>query len=100
MADLTTSQQRLSELKDAFEAANLSHDVDSVTQSTESTDLLTERQLQFVCEAVERGYYDSPRESTLTDVADALDVSKGAASGTLHRAERRIIKDFLGKPPV
>ena len=100
VADLTTSQQRLSELKDAFEAANLSHDVDSVTQSTESTDLLTERQLQFVCEAVERGYYDSPRESTLTDVADALDVSKGAASGTLHRAERRIIKDFLGKPPV
>lgn len=98
--DLTTSQERLSRLKDTFEDAGLAYEVVAVTQSTAPTSLLTDRQREFITEAVERGYYESPRKCTLTDLADALDVTKGAASGTLHRAERRIIKTFLGEPAV
>ncbi|WP_231186810.1 helix-turn-helix domain-containing protein [Haladaptatus sp. DYF46] len=52
-----------------------------------------------VVEAVERGYYESPRQCTLTELAESFGVSKDTASGILHRAERRIIKRFLGKPP-
>jgi predicted DNA binding protein len=100
IADLTTSHERLSRLKDAFEAAGLAYEVGAVTQSTEPTNLLTDRQREFITEAVKSGYYESPRECTLTDLAAALDVTKGAASGTLHRAERRIIKTFLGEPAV
>jgi predicted DNA binding protein len=100
IADLTTSQEGLSRLKDAFESAGLAYEVGAVTQSTAPSSLLTDRQREFITEAVERGYYESPRQCTLTDLAVALDVTKGAASGTLHRAERRIIKTFLGEPAV
>lgn len=100
IADLTTSNKQLSRLKDAFDIAEVIYDVGIIQQSTDSVGLLTDRQREFIIEAVERGYYDSPRECTLTELAELHDVSKGAASGILHRAERRIIKQFLGKPPI
>jgi hypothetical protein len=99
-SELITSHERLSQLQAAFEAMGLTYELVSVTQSTDPADLLTDRQREFITEAVERGYYESPRECTLTDLAAAMGVTKGAASGTLHRAERRIIKSFLGKPAV
>ncbi len=98
--EMTTSQERLSQFRDELESTGFTLEVISVVQSTDSTEVLTDRQQEFITEAVERGYYESPRECTLTDLAAALDVTKGAASGTLHRAERRIIKTFLGKPAV
>ncbi|WP_231189531.1 helix-turn-helix domain-containing protein [Haladaptatus sp. DYF46] len=97
-SDLTTSHEQLSQLKDVFEAEGIPYEIGSVTQSTDPTDLLTDRQRRFITVAVEHGYYDSPRECTLTELAAALDVSKGGASGILHRAEGRIIKNFLGEP--
>ena len=100
IANLTTSQERLSQLKDAFESAGVTYEVDSIKPSTDPTALLTDRQREFVLKAVEQGYYESPRQCTLTDLAAMLGVSKGAASGTLHRAERRIVRNFLGKPSI
>lgn len=97
-SDLTTSHEQLSQLKDVFESEGIQYEIGWVTQTTDPTDLLTDRQRRFVTEATERGYYDSPRECTLTELAATLDVSKGGASRTLHRAEGRIIKHFLGEP--
>jgi predicted DNA binding protein len=45
--------------------------------------------------AVERGYYDTPRRCTLTELAEALDMAKSTCSETLHRAEGKITKQFL-----
>ncbi|MGN8216144.1 helix-turn-helix domain-containing protein [Halococcus salifodinae] len=90
----------MSQLRDAFEAAEVAYDLGVIQQSTDKTALLTDRQREFIVEAVERGYYESPRQCTLTELAESFDVSKGAASGILHRAERRIIKRFLGKSPI
>lgn len=98
IADLTTSHEQLSQLKDAFETEGIPYEISSVTQSTEPTDLLTDRQLRLLTEATERGYYDTPRDCTLTELAAELGVSKGGASGILHRAEGRIIKTFLEQP--
>ncbi|MFC6764524.1 helix-turn-helix domain-containing protein [Natrinema soli] len=96
VSELITSHERLSRLKDAFESEGIAYQLDSVRQSTDPISLLTEQQHRFVTEAVERGYYDTPRECTLTELATELDVSKSGASGILHRAEGRIIKHFLG----
>lgn len=96
-AELTTSHERLSKLQAAFEATGLTYELVSVTQSTEPTALLTDRQQRLITEATERGYYDSPRTCTLTELAATLDISKSVTSGILHRAEERIIKQFLGK---
>ena len=97
-SEVTTSHERLSQLKAAFEATGLMYEIVSVTQSTEPTALLTDRQQRVITEATERGYYDSPRSCTLTELAAALGISKSVASGILHRAEGRIIKQFLGEP--
>lgn len=93
----TASQERLAQYTDELAAAEVPYQILSLTQSPDSIELLTDRQRQFVTEAVKRGYYDSPRRCTLIKLAEIFDVSKSAASGILHRAEGRIIKEFVSK---
>lgn len=96
--DLTTSHERLSQFKAEFEDSGHTYEVVSVTQSPQPTDLLTSRQRRFMVEALQRGYYDSPRKCTLTDLADAFDVGKSTASRVLHNAEGTVIKEFFSEP--
>lgn len=93
----TASHEQLSQYIDEMEAADLPYQIQSVDQSHDQIELLTERQQEFITEAIERGYYDSPRDCTLTELAEMLDVNTSAASGILHRAEGRIIKEFVAK---
>ncbi|WP_129116087.1 helix-turn-helix domain-containing protein [Halegenticoccus tardaugens] len=94
-AESTTTHDRLSAFKDQLDAVGVKYELLSITQSHDPTELLTERQREFVSKALEHGYYDSPRGSSLTDLADALNVNKATASGILHRAEGAIIKEFM-----
>ena len=93
--ELIGSQEQLSEFTTALRAAELPYEIVSVTQSYDASGLLTERQREFITEAVERGYYDSPRGCTLIELAETFEVNQSAASGVLHRAEGRIIKEFI-----
>lgn len=95
--ELTSSHERLSQLKAEFEDSGLTYDVVSVTQSTQPTDLLTDRQRRFMVEALEHGYYDSPRECSLTNLAATLDVGKSTASRVIHNAEETVIKEFFAE---
>lgn len=95
--ELTASHERLSAFTGELTASEIPYHVLSVTQSPEPVELLTERQWEFVSEAVEQGYYDSPRGCTLTELAESFDINKSAASGILHRAEGRIIKEFIAQ---
>lgn len=99
-AESTTTHDRLSAFRDQLNAVGVKYELLSVTQSQDPTELLTERQREFVTEALERGYYDSPRRCSLTDIADALGVNKATASGILHRAEGAIIKEFMEEPSM
>jgi predicted DNA binding protein len=96
-SEVTASQERLAEFTDELTAAGIPYQIQSLTQSHDPIKLLTDRQRQFITDAVARGYYDSPRECTLTELAGAFDVNKSAASGILHRAEGRIIKEFVAE---
>ncbi|WP_303659903.1 helix-turn-helix domain-containing protein [Haladaptatus salinisoli] len=98
VCELTTSQERLSRFRDELEGTGFAFEVVWVTQSLDPTELLTDRQRRFLTEAVERGYYDTPRRCSLTDLATALEVSKSTASVVLHRAEETIIKEFFAEP--
>ncbi|WP_423746689.1 helix-turn-helix domain-containing protein [Haladaptatus sp. SPP-AMP-3] len=93
--ELTTSHERLSQFKAEFEDTSFTYEVISVTQSTQPTDLLTDRQRRFMLEALQCGYYDSPRQCTLTDLAAGLDVGKSTASRVLHNAEETVVKEFF-----
>ncbi|WP_227352867.1 helix-turn-helix domain-containing protein [Haladaptatus salinisoli] len=94
---LVASHERLSKYTDELAAADIPYRVLSLTQSYDSGELLTERQRQIVTEAVRCGYYDTPRGCTVTELAESLDVHKSAASRLLHRAESRIVKEFVAE---
>lgn len=52
---------------------------------------LTPTERRTIRLAVDRGYYDVPRETTLGDLAGAFEVSDAAVSKTLRRAERKLL---------
>jgi predicted DNA binding protein len=93
--DMAISHEQLSRFTAELEAVGVGYEIVSITQSVDVSKLLTERQYEFVVEAIERGYYDSPRRCSVTDLADALEVHKATASGILHRAEGKLIKQSV-----
>jgi hypothetical protein len=93
---VTATRDRLSALGDQLRELGLEFDVESVTQRVETDRLLTDRQATLVETAVEAGYYDTPRSCTLTDLAERAGIAKSTASETLHRAEGKIVKQFVG----
>lgn len=98
VCELTTSHARLGRYRDELEATGFRFEVVSVTQSTRPTELLTDRQRQLLTAAHERGYYDSPRRCSLTELADDLGISKSTASTVLHDAEGVVVGEFLAAP--
>ncbi|MHC3438127.1 helix-turn-helix domain-containing protein [Natrialbaceae archaeon A-gly3] len=52
---------------------------------------LTPTERETVRRAIETGYYEVPRETTLGDLATAFDVSDAAVSKTLRRAETKLL---------
>lgn len=95
--EITATQERLSTLADQLREFDIRFDVRSVVHELETTKLLTERQTQIVKRAVETGYYDTPRESTLTELAADLGLAKSTCSEILHRAEEKIVKQFAAE---
>ena len=93
--EVTATSDRLSRLGDQLRTLNVEFDVHSVTQLVETNRLLTEKQAELVQTAVDEGYYDTPRDCSLTDLADAVGIAKSTASEMLHRAEEKIIKEFV-----
>ena len=97
--EITAPQERLSALGEQLEAFDIAFDVVHIHQHIDSEQLLTERQRLVVTSAVEAGYYDTPRCCSLTELADELDIAKSTCSETLHRAEEKIVKQFVGDEP-
>jgi hypothetical protein len=93
--EITTAHDRLSLLGEQLDAFNIPYTVEEIRHQTTTEQLLTDRQATLVETAVEMGYYDSPRTCTLTELADAVDLAKSTCSETLHRAEGKIIKEYL-----
>ncbi|WP_226023069.1 helix-turn-helix domain-containing protein [Halomicrobium salinisoli] len=94
--EITAPQERLSDLGEQLDEFGIPFRVDRVTQHVETEQLLTESQLELVQAAVENGYYDTPRDCSLTDLADEVGIAKSTCSETLHRAEEKIVKRFVG----
>lgn len=93
--EVTASRDRLSELGAQFEAFGIPFDLRSVKQTVEMESLLTDDQRGLLETAVAEGYYDSPRRCTLTELAERVGLAKSTTSEKLHRAEGRVIKEYL-----
>ncbi|WP_049894211.1 helix-turn-helix domain-containing protein [Salinarchaeum sp. Harcht-Bsk1] len=92
---ITASRDRIDELDRTLTAAPVSYELRSLVAEPDSERLLTDRQRELLRAAFENGYYDVPREQTLTDLAATLDVDPSTASGVLRRAERQVVAWFL-----
>jgi predicted DNA binding protein len=56
---------------------------------------LTDTQREALVLAYERGYFDSPRESSLEAVAEELGITQQSLSSRLRRGHRRLIENTL-----
>ena len=93
--EITAPQERLSALGQQLEEFGIPFRVERVSQHVETEQLLTQSQLELIQAAVEHGYYDTPRDCSLTDLAEAVGIAKSTCSETLHRAEEKIVKEFV-----
>ncbi|HET7324678.1 MAG TPA: helix-turn-helix domain-containing protein [Halococcus sp.] len=57
--------------------------------------LLTDRQLEVFETAVEKGYYDIPRQATHKDIADGLGCAPSTVDEHLRKAESRILTTLV-----
>lgn len=98
--DVTGSHERISELASQFRASDLDFSVKYIQERLHTSQLLSETQQELVLQAVECGYYDTPRDCSLREVADAVGIAKSTCSETLHRAEETMIKHFIDDLPT
>lgn len=96
-AQLTASQERLSEYLDEITEVGIPYEIISLTHSYNPSEVLTERQWQVVTEAVERGYYEATRRCTLAELAEVFDINKSSMSKLLQRSENRIVSEFVSR---
>lgn len=89
------SDDGLPALAERLEAHGFDYRIEQVGEGLGSGPELTNRQLETVSLAVECGYYDTPRQCSLTELSDALGLAKSTVSETLHRAEGAVVKSFL-----
>ncbi|AGB32067.1 bacterio-opsin activator HTH domain-containing protein [Natrinema pellirubrum DSM 15624] len=59
---------------------------------------ITERQRKALIVALEEGYFDVPRETTLSAVAAKLDISDQALSARLRRGQANLLRNTIGGP--
>lgn len=95
--EIATSADRLSGLGERLDEAGVEFDIDFVRNepSVPTEGLLTDRQREVLLAAIEQGYYDTPRRSTLTEVSESFGVSKATGSDVLHRTEGKVLKWFV-----
>lgn len=98
--DLVGEATRITEFGLRLESHDIAFTIEYIREYTGRDGQLTQKQHSLVSTAIELGYYDTPRECSLTDLADSVGLAKSTVSETLHRAESTLIKSALQSAPV
>lgn len=96
------TREQLREILADLEAVEASVSVDWLVQGSDreatteiNVDEITDKQLEALELALDAGYYETPRQTDLGEIADELDISESAASQRLNAAETKLVKSFL-----
>lgn len=98
VSDRCDMKEVLEELREKAEQVTVVR-ISSVDEDEETELFLSEmtpKQRETIRQAVVGGYYDSPQEMTLKDLADEFGVTKSAVSQRLKRAESKIVVETVG----
>ncbi|QLD89552.1 helix-turn-helix domain-containing protein [Natronomonas salina] len=90
--DIAAFQSRCRELDIPIRLTEL-HALQPVETGTEAA--LTDTQQEALVLAYERGYYESPREVTLQELGDELDISPQAVASRLRRGTNQVLGNTL-----
>jgi predicted DNA binding protein len=93
--DITATQEQFEAFGDALDETGRQYDLLTLIHTDEQETVLTDRQRECLTVAQRRGYFAVPRECTLADLADVLNVDKSTASETIRRGTARIVEQFL-----
>lgn len=98
--DLETIQTIIADLRTFFDDVRVrkltradEHDVDDYIFVDRS--LLTERQLEVLETCYEMGYFEYPRRSNASEVAEALDIAPSTCIQHITSAQRKILQPLL-----
>ncbi|OAQ54029.1 hypothetical protein HTG_00445 [Natrinema mahii] len=96
-------REELSDAVSGIEAQGVRIDVRRMVEAgtdedLETTAALTDPQQEAIAEAYRQGYYDVPREISLEELANELDISHQALSERLRRANRVLAGEQLDEP--
>ncbi len=97
--DVTGPSEKLSALGSHLSSFGLEYEVRHVRAHRQRDQLLTETQEDLLATAIEAGYYDTPRQCSLTELAKQVGIAKSTCSETLHRAEGIVLKTYFEELP-
>ena len=97
--DLTDTRERVTAIRDGLEAAELPHELVSIVALQDGENpQVTARQREALDVALQAGYFEVPRESTLAEVAEVLDVDTSTASGLIRRGVGTLVEAARSGP--
>ena len=70
----------------------LINNADRITSLLDALRDLSPAERKSIRSAVEHGYFETPRDATLSTIADELDVSRGAISKSLRRGQGKLLE--------
>lgn len=93
--DVTATQEQFDAFGEFLDANDAQYELLSVVHTDDDTPLLTQRQRECLRVAQREGYFEVPRDCTLAELAETLDIDKSTASETIRRGTARVINQFL-----
>lgn len=97
--DITDTRERVTAIRDRLEAAELPHELVSIVALHDGENpQVTARQREALDVALQAGYFEVPRESTLAEVAEVLDVDTSTASGLIRRGVGTLVEAARAGP--
>lgn len=93
------NREEVVKLIEFLEEKGLEVETHSIYETRESSAAgeISEKQQEALVAAYEHGYFDVPKETTLSDLADELDVSPSSLSGRLKRAQQHLVRAHIRK---
>lgn len=98
--DLTGTREELDQFRDVLDGLSFRYELESLVTTVGTETLLTQRQREVLEVAVREGYFEVPRECTLAELADGLNIDKSTASTILRRGESALVTWFVTGPNV
>ncbi|MXR52444.1 helix-turn-helix domain-containing protein [Halovenus sp. WSH3] len=87
---ISRRQTALAEMQELIEKR------DAAIELLRGSQSLTATERKTIATAFESGYFQSPRETTLSDLAEEFDISKPGVSKNLRRGQRKITQSVAG----